>query len=156
MDTHSPLSFFIFFPQYSDIHMHTHSMLDWQAWPHAALWHSQCVSMKTEKMRGFSWRIELLLPLTHSHKHTHTHTQLSNLLMIPHRSDLHFSEQHHFTFEEARPRSEASAAKLDKQMLATKCESLLKWFAGNSAWCTSLRLPGEGQRQSLHQFLCRS
>lgn len=58
--------------------MHTHSMLDWQACPHGALWHSQCVSMKTEKMRGFSWRIELLLPLTHSHKHTHSHTALQS------------------------------------------------------------------------------
>ena len=75
-------------------HTHTHTHRGWVTGQlREALWHSQCVSVKTERMRGFSWRIELLLLPSHTRAHIRTHTPLSNLLMIlhkhPHSSDLH-------------------------------------------------------------------
>lgn len=154
MDTHSSLSYFP--PPPILRHTHAYTLDAWltglPSW--SSLTFTVC---QYENREDEGLQLENRAPFTpHTLAQTHTHTQLSNLLMILHRSDLHFSGQHPFTFQEARPRREASAAKLDKQMLATKCESLPKLFAGNSAWCASLTLPGEGQRQSLHQFLCRS
>lgn len=86
MDTHSSLSYF-FLP----ILRHTHAYtLD--AWlTGLPSWSSLTFTVcQYENREDEGLQLENRAPFT-PHTLTHTHTQLSNLLMILHRSDLHFS-----------------------------------------------------------------